>query len=100
MSTSSSMVVILPAGDYGSLSVSLLQQLRERLMELASKCRSQSVTLDFSMVQMIGGAFLGILLEFHEVLKKRSQRLTVWGLMPYHNDVFQVTRIAELMTVC
>ena len=99
MSTDSGMVVVLPKGDYGSLSVSSLRRLQEQLMDSANYFCHQSVTLDFSLVQRMGAALLSVLVELHSVLRKRNQRLTVRGLNPYQEGLFRVTHIDQLVTV-
>jgi anti-anti-sigma regulatory factor len=99
MSIDSSMVVVLPKGDYGSLSLSTLQRLQKQLMDLADYFCHQPITLDFSMVQRMGAALLSTLIELNWVLKRRNQHLTVRGLNPYQEGLFQVTHIDQLVTV-
>ena len=75
-----------------SLDVAQSESLRRRL-EAAIQKQKQGVVLDFSEVDMIDSAGLGILVQGMKKLRKRSGRFVLVNLNPNIQHIFQITRL-------
>lgn len=89
----------------------ILEILERRIfLQITDKFRDEILTeidkdvdqiiIDLSKVSVMNSAGLGVLLQAHDKIKKRSGRLIIAGLQPVMQDIFLRMKLDSFFEVC
>ena len=78
----------------------LLDELRTELLAVVGQRTHPDVLLDFSNVEFMSSAMLGLLGVVHRKMKKADGRLKMCSIRPEIFTVFKLTNLDKLFTIC
>lgn len=76
-----------------------IQQIAERLLELADAEDRPRLLLDFRNVEHLSSAALGILITLSKQLAERQGKLVLANIHPHIYEVFKITRLNKLFNI-
>ena|SRR5437762_12568023 len=85
--------------DQRVLDESAVQTVRDTLLSLADEQTSGVLTLDLKGVDYLGSAMLETLINMYRKLKANGSRLVLQNLQPQVYEVFEVTKLHELLEI-
>jgi anti-anti-sigma factor len=71
----------------------------EDLFEIVQESGQPNLYLDFSKVQLIASVVIGKMIAVNEKLREHGGRLIVLGLDPVHYEMFQATRLTDMLDI-
>jgi anti-anti-sigma factor len=83
----------------GELNINTAPDLRELLVR-HTKAKQPRMLLDLSDVSFMDTSGLATLIETHLKTEKQGGSLALFGLQPRILEVFEITRVIDLFTVC
>lgn len=69
------------------------------LIEVVRENGQPNLYLDFSKVRMISSVVIGKMIAVNDQLRELGGRLVMLGLDPVHYQMFEVTRLTELLDI-
>jgi anti-anti-sigma factor len=94
-------VTVISLGpDYENLDESLLDTLKETVLQAAQTSDPPLVVLDLSHTKFFGSAFIEVLFRLWNRLNAREGgRFAISGLTPYCAEVLEITRLDQLWPI-
>ena len=77
----------------------MLDEIRTELAQLLGKASGPDVLLDFSQVEFMSSAMLGLLGVVHRKMKKADGRLKMCSIRPEIFTVFKLTNLDKLFSI-
>ncbi len=77
----------------------MINQIGERLSELADAEDNPRILLDFDHVEHLSSAALGMLITLNKKLSERNGRLVLVNIRPQIYEVFKITRLNKLFNI-
>ncbi len=71
----------------------------EELIGMVEKCEEEKILLDFSTVQFLSSAALGMLIRFYKRCKEFKVRLKLCSIAPDILDVFKITGLNKVFDI-
>ena len=93
-------VTIVELTDRKILDEISISQIGERLQGLVAKSANPKFILDFSSVGHMSSSALGMLITLHKRIRERGGELRLCGIQPAILEVFVITRLNEIFTIC
>jgi len=81
------------------LESTFIQQLDKSLMTVVEDGRCQKLLLDFSNVQSMSSAFLGVLVKVHKRVREKDGHLTLANVAPGIYKVFAITQLTRVFNI-
>lgn len=97
--TEQGVTVISLGPEYESLDESLLDELRDAILNVADTATPAKVALDLAHTKFFGSAFIEIMFRAWKRLKSRGGIFAISGLTPYCAEVVTVTHLDRLWTI-
>jgi anti-sigma B factor antagonist len=76
-----------------------IQGLERSLMAVVEDARHQNLLLDFSNVQFMSSAFLGVLVKVHKRVREKKGHLTFKNIAPSIHKVFAITQLTKVFDI-
>lgn len=73
--------------------------LEKSIMPVVEKARRQNMLLDFSNVQYMSSAFLGLLVKIHKRICERGGQLELCNIDPQIYKVFKITQLDKVFNI-
>jgi anti-sigma B factor antagonist len=77
----------------------VINQIGERLREIADDETDPKLLLDFRNVEHLSSAALGMLIQLNNQLRDRQGRLVLANIHPQIYEVFKITRLNKLFAI-
>jgi anti-sigma B factor antagonist len=77
----------------------VLDEIRAELVQLIGKASGPDVLLDFSNVEFMSSAMLGLLGQLHRKVSAGQGRLKMCGIRPEIFQVFKLTNLDKLFSI-
>jgi anti-sigma B factor antagonist len=77
----------------------MINQIGERLSEIAEGGDEPRILLDFGNVEHLSSAALGMLIQLNKRLAERSGKLALINIRPQIFEVFKITRLNKLFNI-
>ncbi len=77
----------------------MLDEIRTELAQLLGKASGPDVLLDFSQVEFMSSAMLGLLGQLHRKISSGQGRLKMCGIRPEIFQVFKLTNLDKLFSI-
>jgi anti-sigma B factor antagonist len=77
----------------------MLDEIRTEMAQLLGKASGPDVLLDFSNVEFMSSAMLGLLGQLHRKISAGQGRLKMCGIAPGILEVFQVTKLNKVFDI-
>lgn len=81
------------------LESTFIQRLEKSLMTVVEEARRQNLLLDFSNVQFMSSAFLGVLVKVHKRVREKNGHLTLTNIAPSIHKVFALTQLTKVFDI-
>jgi anti-anti-sigma factor len=76
-----------------------IDKLKELLLPIAEKTMHGKLVLDFSNVQSLSSAMLGLLLTIHKRMREQSGDMELWNLNQNIQKVFEITQLTKVFNI-
>jgi len=76
-----------------------IREIEEELFELVGKSPSINLLLDFSNVEHLSSAALGMLINLRNEVQKQNGQLKLSDINPQIYEVFKITRLAKMFDI-
>ncbi len=76
-----------------------IRQIEERLSELVEAEATPKLLLDFSAVEHLSSAALGVLITLNKQVAEHQGQLVLAGIHPQIYEVFKITRLNRLFSI-
>lgn len=73
--------------------------LEESIMPVVEEAKRKNMLLDFSNVQFMSSAFLGLLIKIHKRICERGGHLELCNIDPQIYKVFKITKLDEVFNI-
>jgi len=77
-----------------------INEIGEQLTTMVAKAPAPKFVLDFSGVAHMSSSALGMLITLHKRLREKGGELRLCGIQPAILEVFVITRLNEIFTIC
>ena len=77
-----------------------INEIGEQLTGMVARASSPKFVLDFSGVAHMSSSALGMLITLHKRLREKGGELRLCGIQPAILEVFVITRLNEIFTIC
>jgi len=77
----------------------MLDEIRTEMAQLLGKASGPDVLLDFSQVEFMSSAMLGLLGQLHRKISAGQGRLKMCGIRPEIFQVFKLTNLDKLFSI-
>lgn len=92
-------VTVIEFEDRKILEEHVINQIGERLAEIAEAETDPKLLLDFRTVEHLSSAALGMLITLKKQLDERQGRLVLANIHPQIYEVFKITRLNKLFNI-
>lgn len=75
-------------------------EIGEQLNQMVAKSSNPRFVLDFTNVAHMSSSALGMLITLHKRIRERSGELRLCSIQPAIFEVFVITRLNEIFTIC
>jgi len=75
------------------------EQLLNSAYEEAEQLGQDAIVLNFSQVTYINSTGIALIVGLLARARKTHRSLSVWGLSDHYMEIFQITRLADFMTI-
>ena len=93
-------VTVVDLMDQKILDEASISQIGEELFALAASQETPRLALDFAQVGHMSSSALGMLITLHKRVREKDGRLALCNISPSIYEVFVITRLNEVFTVC
>ncbi len=77
-----------------------IARIGEQLNALAAEVERPKLVVDFSSVSHMSSSALGMLITLNKRIRERDGRLRLCNIQPAIYEVFQITRLNEILEIC
>ena len=77
----------------------IIQDMGEQLLKLVENSDSPRIIVDFSSIEHLSSAALGMLIKVHNATVKKSGRLDLCGIIPDILEAFVITNLTRLFNI-
>jgi len=77
-----------------------ISEIGEQLNRMVMESSDPRFVLDFTNVAHMSSSALGMLITLHKHLRERGGELRLCGIQPAIFEVFVITRLNEIFTIC
>jgi anti-sigma B factor antagonist len=93
-------LVVVELADRKILDEAIISQIADQLYALAAEADAPKLVLDFVNVSHMSSGALGMLITLHKRVREKSGQLRLCNISPSIFEVFVITRLNEVFTVC
>jgi len=76
-----------------------VKEIEEEIMSVVEEANQENMMLDFSNVQFMTSAFLGLLVKIHKRIRKRGGYLKLRHINPTIYKVFEITQLTKVFDI-
>jgi anti-sigma B factor antagonist len=76
-----------------------IQQIGERLSEIADENEASKMLIDFTSVEHLSSAALSVLIHVNRQISSNNGQLVLASIQPQIYEVFKITRLDKLFTI-
>jgi anti-sigma B factor antagonist len=77
-----------------------ISEIGEQLNAIAAQADVPKMVLDFANVAHMSSSALGMLITLHKRISEKSGQLRLCNIQPSIHEVFVITRLNEIFTIC
>jgi anti-sigma B factor antagonist len=76
-----------------------VKEIEEEIMSIIEEAKHENMMLDFSNVQFMTSAFLGLLVKIHKRIRERGGFLKLRHINPTIYKVFEITQLTRVFDI-
>ena len=76
-----------------------VKEIGEEIMSVVEEAKRENMMLDFSNVQFMTSAFLGLLIKIHKRIRERGGYLKLRHINPTIYKVFEITQLTKVFDI-
>jgi len=76
-----------------------IASLSDAILPVAEDLGERKLVLNFGNVQFMSSAVLGLVIRIHKKVAEQGGRLEIWNLEPKLRQVFEITRLTEILDI-
>ena len=93
-------VMIVELADRKILDEVNITQIGQELKELVAGAEKPKIVVDFASVSHMSSSALGVLITLHKRIREKKGQLRLGNVQPTIYEVFVITRLNEIFTIC
>jgi anti-sigma B factor antagonist len=92
-------VTFVTVNDEEILEEQHVKEIEEEIMSVVEEAKRENMMLDFSNVQFMTSAFLGLLVKIHKRIRERGGYLKLRHINPTIYKVFEITQLTKVFDI-